>query len=352
MSKQHKPVRIAVVGCGAVTQSFHLPVLAGHEGVTIVALVDPDVARAERLASLYHVPAVFPSADRLDGTVADAALVATPAFLHAPASIELMNRGLHVLVEKPMALTLAEAERMVATSRARRRVLTVGLFRRLLPAVRLFRAALDAGEIGELTTVTAEVGDTYTWQPATLAGIRRQESGGGMLLDMGSHVLDVLQYMCDATPVLRRYADNAGAGVETDCAIDLSMTRRGVVVPARVELSRTRKLRNSIRAEGSGGTLEWDFGERSRVRLQTPTTYVDTLTAAPRDRAIDVRWRDEPEREGFEGFRAQIDDFIGAINGDQAPQLSGESVLASVAFMEQCYAQREVLPEPWFTEGL
>src|SRR5580765_6217549 len=300
MSKQHKPVRIAVVGCGAVTQSFHLPVLAGHEGVSIAALVDPDVKRAERLAALYHVPLVLPSIDRLDRTVADAALIATPAFLHAPGSIELMNRGLHVLVEKPMALTLAEAERMVATSRARRRVLTVGLFRRLLPAVRLFRAALDAGEIGELTTVTAEVGDTYTWQPATLAGIRRQESGGGMLLDMGSHVLDVLQYMCDATPVLRRYADNAGA---------------------RVELSRTRKLRNSIRAEGSGGTLEWDFGERSRVRLQTPTTYVDTRTGAPRDRAIDVRWRDEPEREGFEGFRAQIDDFIGAINGDQAPQL-------------------------------
>src|SRR5580765_1509900 len=165
--QQHKPVRIAVVGCGAVTQSVHLPVLAGHEGVSISALVDPDVKRAERLAALYHVPLVLPSIDRLDRAVADAALIATPAFLHAPGSIELMNRGLHVLVEKPMALTLAEAERMVATSRERRRVLTVGLFRRLLPAVRLFRAALDAGEIGELTTVTAEVGDTYTWQPAT-----------------------------------------------------------------------------------------------------------------------------------------------------------------------------------------
>src|SRR5260221_784957 len=112
MSQPHTPVRIAVVGCGAVTQSFHLPVLAGHEDVSIAALVDPDVKRAERLAALYRVPLVLPSIDRLDRTVADAALIATPAFLPAPGSIQLMNRGLHVLVPDPRALTLADSEPM------------------------------------------------------------------------------------------------------------------------------------------------------------------------------------------------------------------------------------------------
>ena len=352
MSQQHKPVRIAVVGCGAVTQGFHLPVLAGHDGVTIAALVDPDMTRAQRLATLYRVPAVFPSADHLDRTVADAALVATPAFLHAPGSIDLLNRGLHVLVEKPMALTLADGERMVSTARDRGLVLTVGLFRRLLPAIRLFRATLDAGEIGDLLNVSAEVGDAYTWQLTTLAGMRRQEAGGGMLLDMGSHLLDLVLYVCDATPALLQYADNAGAGIETDCTIELGLSRRGTFVPAHMELSRTRKLRNSIRVEGSRGTIEWSFGERAKVRLQTPSTFVDTLTASPRECTIEARWRDEPEQQGYEGFRAQIDDFVGAINGDHEPQLSGASVLPSVELMEQCYTQRVALPEPWFTEQL
>ena len=352
MSQPHTPVRIAVVGCGAVTQRFHLPVLAGHDGVSIAALIDPDVKRAERLAALYHVPLVMPSIDGLDQTVADAALIATPAFLHAPGSIDLMNRGLHVLVEKPMALTLADGERMVTTARDRGVMLTVGLFRRLLPAIRLFRAALDAGDIGDLSNVTAEVGDSYTWQLTTLAGMRRQEAGGGMLVDMGSHVLDLLLYICDATPSLVQYSDNAGSGIETDCAIELGLSRRGAFVPAHVELSRTRTLGNSIRVEGSRGTIEWKFGERARILLHTPSTHVDTLTASVRECAVEARWRDEPEQQGFEGFRAQIDDFVGAINGDHPPQLSGASVLPSVELIEQCYAQRVPMPEPWFTERL
>src|SRR5262245_4627033 len=99
--KTSAPVNVAIVGCGAITENFHLPVLKGHDGVVISALVDPNTARAEKLAGLYKVPRVFASADRLDRGIADAALLATPAFLHAPGSIDLMRKGLHVLVEKP-----------------------------------------------------------------------------------------------------------------------------------------------------------------------------------------------------------------------------------------------------------
>ena len=58
------------------------------------------------------------------------------------------------------------------------------------------------------------------------------------------------------------------------------------------------------------------------------------------------------EQQGFEGFRAQIDDFVGAISGRSVAQLAGESVLPSVALIEECYAKRTPLPEPWFAESL
>ncbi len=343
---------MAVVGCGAVTENFHLPVLAGDEDVVVTTLVDPDAQRAGRLGALYKVPTVLKSIESLDTSVADAALIATPAFLHASASIDLMSRGLHVLVEKPMALTLADATRMVVTGRDRGVVLTVGLFRRLLPAVRLFRAALDAGQIGDLVNVVAEVGDAYTWPLTTLAGMRRSEAGGGMLVDMGSHVLDLLLYICDATPTLVEYADNAGAGIETDCAIELGLSRRGAFIPAHVQLSRMRTLANSIRVEGTRGSIEWSFGERSRIRVQTPGTLVDTIDGRTRGWTVDAQWKDEIEQSGYHGFRAQIDDFVGAIRGLHAPQLSGASVLPSVALIEDCYARRTPLVEPWFSETL
>ena len=343
----NKPVNIAVVGCGAVTQSFHLPVLAGHDRVRISALVDPDIERARTLAALYHVDKVFATADQIDRSVADAVLLATPAFLHASGAIDAMNRGLHALVEKPMALTHEDACRMVSTARDRDAVLSVGLFRRLLPAVRLFRAALDANQIGDLVSVSAEVGDTYTWQLTTLAGMRRTQAGGGVLMDMGPHVLDLLLYICDAAPTLVEYADNGGEGIETDCSIELGLSRQGSFVPAHVELSRTRTLANTIRVEGSLGTLEWKFGERMRIQLHSPSKFVDTLNASVRPCAIEERWHDEPEQPGFEGFRAQIDDFVTAIQEHRAPELSGESVLPSVALMEHCYAQRVALHEPW-----
>jgi predicted dehydrogenase/nucleoside-diphosphate-sugar epimerase len=353
MSNEKRPrLKVAVVGCGAVTESFHLPILAGHHGVQITALVDPDVARATKLAALYQVPAVLPSADRLDTGVADAALIATPAFLHASGSIDLLRRGLHVLVEKPMALTLADGAQMVTVAKECGLVLSVGLFRRLLPAVRLFRAALDAGQIGDVRGVVAEVGDAYTWGLTTLAGMQRQKAGGGMLVDMGSHLLDLLLYICNATPRLVEYADNAGSGIETDCRIRIALHRRGVAVPTAVELSRTRTLNNTIRVEGANGSLEWKFGERSRLTLNSEHVFIDTMTGAARPCAIDARWADEHEQPGYEGFRAQIDDWLEAIAVKGEAQLSGESVLPSVDLIEQCYARRTALPEPWFTEQL
>jgi predicted dehydrogenase/nucleoside-diphosphate-sugar epimerase len=351
MSKP-SPLRVAVVGCGAVTQSFHLPVLAGHDRVTIAALVDPDLARARKLAALYPVDRVLSSLDAVNRDIADAVLLATPAFLHAPGAIDAMGRGLHTLVEKPMALTYADACRMVATAKDQDVVLAVGLFRRLLPAVRLFRAALDANQIGDLLAVSAEVGDTYTWQLATLAGMRRHEAGGGVLVDMGSHLLDLLLYICDAAPTLVEYVDNGGEGIETDCSIELGLSRRGTFVPAHVELSRTRTLANSIRVEGSLGTLEWKFGERMRILLHSPSKFEDTVSGSIRPCALEARWQDELEQPGFEGFRAQIDDFVEAIEQRRPARLSGESVLPSVALIEHCYAQRRPMPEPWRSDNL
>lgn len=346
------PIRVAIVGCGAVTEGFHLPVLAGHQDVSIAALVDPNPDRVAKLAALYSVPRTLPSAEALTLAEADAALIATPPNLHASVAIELMERGFHVLVEKPMALTTADGERMIDVAHRKGVTLSVGLFRRLVPAIRLFRSLLDTRHVGRLQRIEIEVGSAYTWGLTTLAGMNRAQAGGGILMDMGSHVLDLVTHLCDAVPTLEEYRDNAGSGIETDCRLTLGLRRDGVEVPITVELSRTRTLRNSIRAEGASGVIEWAFGERSRLKIEPAGAFSDPVTAMPRTPLIEARWRDDVEQYGYEGFRNQVDDWIDGIRTGRAPQLSGTSALPTVRLIEQCYAERQPLDEPWFTEGL
>jgi nucleoside-diphosphate-sugar epimerase len=169
---------------------------------------------------------------------------------------------------------------------------------------------------------------------------------------MGPHVLDLLLYICGARASLVGYADNGGSGIETDCEVTLLLDRARGQVPARVELSRTRRLRNTIKVQGSRDSLEWSFGERHRLSLNSGLTFADPATGVERPCAIDARWKDEVEQMGFEGFRTQIDDWITAIHGTAAAQLTGESVVPTVRLVEACYANRVPLAEPWFTEGL
>ncbi len=181
-----------------------------------------------------------------------------------------------------MAVTAADARAMADAATAGGAVLTVGHFRRLFPAVRLIRAALDAGHLGLPVGFDAEEGDAYTWGLATLSNLRKDQGGGGVLIDIGSHVLDLLLYFFPDGWEVLDYRDNALGGVETDCELRLRLTRPTGPVEGRVELSRTRRLRSTLRIACERGTLELRTGERYSV---TVIPHAAGLTDPDRDEA-------------------------------------------------------------------
>jgi nucleoside-diphosphate-sugar epimerase len=123
-------------------------------------------------------------------------------------------------------------------------------------------------------------------------------------------------------------------------------------LPCRVELSRTRRLRNSIRVQCERGGLELARGEFARVRIRfDDVTVRDALTAA-RPARVEAQWGDEEPPIGYQVFRAEIDDWIQAINTAARPVLAAESALGTVRLIEQAYRARRPLPEPWTEEGL
>lgn len=347
------PLRVALIGCGAISQQLHLPILAGHEEIKLAALVDRDIDRAWQFAKGYGVAAVLGDANELHPDEIDAAIVATPPFHHAPCTLSLLRRGIHVLVEKPMATNYANAKAMVDASEESGTVLSVGFFRRLMPSIRMFKALLDSRWLGRPLRFEVISGGFYHWSAATLGNMRKDLAGGGVLIDFGSHLLDLLHYLFEGPSEVVEYRDNALGGIESDCRLRLRLRHQGDEVNGRMELSRLRNLGSLFRVECEGGDLEYRITERYRI-WATPhkLELTDSLRDKPRPFCLQASWADEPDVEWFETVRHEIDDWLSAIRTGKPPQLSGLSALPTSKVIEDCYANVHPLEEPWVWEGL
>jgi predicted dehydrogenase len=324
-------LRLAVVGCGAAAE-VHLMVL-DRLGMEAACRVDKEVSRAEGLRDRYGAAGVATEARDLVGRV-DAAVLSLPHHLHAPVAVELMEGGLDVLVEKPMAMTVAECDRMTEAAERTGRILAVGMARRFYRAGRFVKRAIEQGRIGEIRTLDVREGYVYDW-PVASEFMFRREAGGGVLADAGAHVLDnLLWWLGDFERV--DYRDDARGGVGADCEIELVMARG---TRCFVELSRTRRLRNTWILEGSGGTLEIDtlFNPLVRWRFDGEPERLEGRVQVP----------GEPEEEGLDCFVHQMRDFLDAVAVRREPVVPGREGRRFVELLEACEANRQLLEHPW-----
>jgi len=349
----HAAFRVAVVGCGAVTRNSLLPVLAGHDRIQVVALVDRDLGRARELAKAYNLTRVHDDVAAIGVDDVDGIVLATPPAHHAPATLHLVRRGFHVFVEKPMAIRPSDAEAMVLAADEAGVVLGVGLYRRLLPVTRLLRGLLESEMLGRPVAVDIEEGGEYSWELATLSVLTRDGGGGGVLIDLGTHLLDQLYFLLPGTATVTSYVDNAHGGVETDCELRLALATRWGTVPARIELSRTRQLRGTVRLQCERGTFELVRGDFCTLQVHGASGEVtDVVAGQSRPVSVSASWADEREIVGYKAFRTEFDDWIDAIAERRDPQLSGRSVVPVVRTVETCYATKVAMDEPWVDRGL
>ena len=339
MAKPNPPkLRLAVVGCGAVATIHHLPAIAVSERVEATVLVDADAGRARALAERFGVPEVSTDFKDLPGKV-DAAVVALPNSLHAPVSIELLRRGVHVLVEKPMAMNVRECDERIAAAGEGRAVLAVGLDFRFFDSSLLVRNLLKDGLLGEIRCFEMHQGVIPRWPFATDFLLKKELAGGGVLADFGVHVLDLLLWwLGDWADV--EYRDDAMGGIESDCEMRLTM-RSGV--SGTVEISRTRNLANTCVFEGTRATLEvgvWDPDPEIRLSIADRTVFLSGH----------ARRNDRAGGSGLDFtdvFVRQIDDFAEAVRRRREPFVPGREGRRSLELIEACYERRKPLELPW-----
>lgn len=323
--------RIAIIGCGAVAHA-HLPIVAEAEGSDVTVLVDRELDRARDLADANGVQHAI--ADYKDiGDLADAAVIALPHHLHAPVSIDLLEMGKHVLVEKPMGMTAEECGRMVEAAKKNRTVLAVGLVSRWLGVARYVKELLERDVIGPIRSFDVREGMIYSW-PVASDFMFRRETGGGVLADTGAHVLDFLLWLLGDHESLE-YRDDSAGGVEADCELSLTMKSGATGI---VQMSRTRDLRNTWILEGERGTLEF-------VRL-FDASFRWTLAGESLGLSGGFKSGEEAE-DPLDCFRLQWRDFVDAITRERAPLVDGVEGSRSVALIEACRAVAQPLVRDW-----
>ena len=337
------PVRLAIIGCGGAARQCHVPGLVTASGVELVAAIDPDEATARSLAELAGKLGaagevqVATDLAAVAGSI-EAAVIASPHDSHAALVLAATRRGIHCLVEKPMALSPAECAAMVQSARAGNAVLGVAHVRRLFPASQRVKRLLDDRMLGRITHIDWREGGPYDWPLVTPSLFRRAVSGGGVLADGGPHVLDLLLWWLGARSTdvhVLACSDSSLGGAESEARIALRIA--GVEVS--VAFSRVRPMDNTCTIRGSDGSLE--FG------TDTPATLVwrarsgavletGTVAAVP------------PAQDGWEPlFAEQLRNFAAAIRGSEAIYVGGEEGGEVVDVIQRCYALRTTGSYPW-----
>ena len=209
------PVRVAVVGAGAITQVAHLPVLRKLKGIEVVAICDTDMPKARALADRFKVPDAFSDIEELlEYEKLDAIAICTPNHLHEPHVMAALSANLHVFVERPLALNTAEVQQVLRAAEKKKRVLMVALNHRYRSDVQIVRSFVQSGELGKVQSVR---GSWHVFRPSRSQlgwRTRRDEAGGGAMLDLGYAILDLGLWFADGPKPVRVSAslDLAGDG--------------------------------------------------------------------------------------------------------------------------------------------
>lgn len=187
-------VSLGIIGAGTVAR-LHADA-AGRAGVRIAGICDVDVERARALAADHEPARPTASLDELLGwDDIDAVIVATPNVFHKPLAIEALRAGKHVLLEKPMAMNVAECDQIIAAADACGRFVQMGFVCRGAPAVEAAAPLLAGGAIGSVFHVKASL-----YRQRGIPGLgrwftTRAQSGGGALMDVGVHLVDLVMHL-------------------------------------------------------------------------------------------------------------------------------------------------------------
>ncbi len=198
------PLKVAVIGTGM--GRYHMKEFVESPNVKLVAVCDLNREEANQFAKEYGADKVVTDYhDLWEVPNLDAIGIAVPNYLHTPIALEALERGLHVMCEKPMATTLADAKRMVETAEAQNKRLMIGMSQRFKPQSLALHGLVERGELGEVyyarsTWIRRRGVPVIHFSPGGSMGrgawfVSKEKAGAGALFDIGVHMFDLTWWL-------------------------------------------------------------------------------------------------------------------------------------------------------------
>ena len=218
-------IRLGVVGLGWVSQVFHLPILTKCEDVDIVAVCDRDKSRARLIAERFGIQRYYYDYEQmLAKEDLDTVDVCTSTDVHLPVTTASLDAGKNVFVEKPIARRYAEAVQMAEAAKKNKKILMVGMNNRFRPDTMILKSFIEKGELGKIFYAKSgwlkKLSSDNRWMT------QKDKSGGGVFLDLGIVMLDLVLWMMGFPPVSRVNAKmymHRTKTVEDSCIVFIEM---------------------------------------------------------------------------------------------------------------------------------
>jgi len=304
-------LRIGVVGVG-VMGSNHARVLAELPGVKLIGVADPDRKRREFVARALGC-AAFDDAEALMRHGVDAVTIAAPTHLHRDIAIECAARGLHVLVEKPIASTVEEGRAIVAAARRAGVTLMVGHVERFNPAVESIKKAIKDEDI--LSIAITRVGPF----PPRMSNV-------GVVIDLAVHDIDLIRWFTDSEIVEIQPQTSSAVAEREDIALLQFRTASGVLAHINTNWLTPFKAR-TVHIATRDKYLIADL-----LTLQVTECFGFQPDGSYSMRHLSVGYQ--------EPLRAELVAFVNAIRGKAAPAVTGDEAVASLEVAIRCLDTR------------
>ncbi len=358
-SPTNTPIRFALVGCGAIAKTQIKALLELSPAVELVYVCDVIAARAEALAEAFSLKVADFEAICADATI-DAVTFCTPTGAHASLAIQALEAGKHVMVEKPMDVTLESCRQLKAAAKATGKLCSVISQHRYDPASAVVREALDAGRFGELIFTearipwyrTQEYYDSEDWRGTWAI------DGGGALTNQGIHTVDLMLWLAGPVRrVLARMATVAHERIEVEDLITVQVEfESGMMGTLIASTAMYPGYPISLGLFGVNGSaiLEGDELKTLAIRgeetvsgsganahaLQVATGGTRSASAQAEKPSADIwKWGD--------AHREQFRDFAECIGSGNTPIVTAQDGYNAVRFIQACYASAR--SEDWVT---
>lgn len=316
-------IRWGIIGCGDVARRRVATAIQTDPGSELIAVCRRNQQALDKFCADFNVPLGTTDASQLIASSdLDALYIATPVHLHHPQTIASASVGKHVLVEKPMAMSVQECNTMVQVCQEKGVKLGVAYYRRFYPVVQRMLDLMAEGTIGTVLSVSAVTCNPFPMDESDDGYWRviPEQGGGGALMDIGSHRIDLLQHIAGPISEVHGFCDQRAVAYNADNCSTVSM-RFASGVHGLVQCFFSAKIDpDRFTIIGTDGQLVSQPLNSGQLEITTSSgTSVES----------------HPPQKNF--CVPLIDDFVAAIQSDRQPVVSGELGRATNQVIAQAY---------------